>query len=150
MKIVFISDTHGRHEDVKLPQGDVLIHAGDISRTGKSVEVEAFLKWLSHQTHKYKILIAGNHDWYFESNSKIMIDSRMPDNIIYLNDSGCEIEGVRFWGSPIQPEFGNLAFNRKRGEDIKEHWDLIPLNTDILITHGSPYSILDKTMRYAS
>ncbi len=79
-----------------------------------------------------------------------MIDSRMPDNIIYLNDSGCEIEGVRFWGSPIQPEFGNLAFNRKRGEDIKEHWDLIPLNTDILITHGSPYSILDKTMRYAS
>ncbi|WP_428741856.1 metallophosphatase domain-containing protein [Tenacibaculum sp.] len=147
MKIVFISDTHGRHEDVKLPQGNVLIHAGDVSRTGKSVEVEAFLKWYSNQPHKYKILIAGNHDWYFESNSKIMIDSRMPDNIIYLNDSGCEIEGVRFWGSPIQPEFGNWAFNRKRGEDIKAHWDLIPLKTDVLITHGPPFGILDKTMR---
>ena len=63
--------------------------------------------------------------------------------IIYLNDSGVVIDGLKIWGSPIQPDFFNWAFNRKRGEEIKKHWDLIPNDTNILITHGSPYGISD-------
>ncbi|MFH4968305.1 metallophosphatase domain-containing protein [Gaetbulibacter sp. M240] len=147
MKIVFISDTHGKHKDVKIPEGDILLHAGDVSMKGRSVEVESFLIWFSNQPHKYKILIAGNHDWYFESNSEVMLKARIPKNIIYLNDSGCTIEGIHFWGSPVQPEFGKWAFGRKRGDEIKKHWDFIPKSTDILITHGPPRGILDLTLK---
>ncbi|MFN8395634.1 MAG: metallophosphoesterase [Bacteroidia bacterium] len=67
------------------------------------------------------------------------------DNVIYLNDSGVEIEGVKIWGSPIQPWFFDWAFNRQRGADIAKHWALIPEDTDILVTHGPPYGILDRT-----
>jgi Icc-related predicted phosphoesterase len=57
------------------------------------------------------------------------------------------IEGLNIWGSPVQPWFYDWAFNRKRGSEIKKHWDMIPNNTDILITHGPAYGVLDKTIR---
>ena len=147
MKIISISDTHGRHNDVDLPNGDMLIHSGDISSKGTEAEIDDFLKWFSSQPHKYKIFIAGNHDFFFERESDDVIASKVPKNVIYLNDSGCVIEGLNIWGSPIQPEFCNWAFNRERGAAIKKYWDLIPENTDILITHGPPYGILDKNIR---
>ena len=147
MKIVCISDTHGRHNEVKLPDGDILIHAGDVSSRGSRTEIVDFLNWFKNQMHTYKIFIAGNHDWYFEKENQKEIQSIIPDNIIYLNDSGCEIMGMKVWGSPIQPFFFSWAFNRERGKNIKKHWDLIPNDTDILITHGPPYKILDKTIR---
>ncbi|TVZ56932.1 Icc-related predicted phosphoesterase [Lutibacter sp. Hel_I_33_5] len=147
MKIVFISDTHNKHNDIEIPKGDILIHAGDVSSRGRANEINGFLDWFSKQPHKHKIFIAGNHDFYFERAHNVMVEAKIPDNVIYLNDTGCQIKGVNFWGSPIQPEFYDWAFNRKRGEEIKQHWDLIPKNTDILITHGPPYGILDKTVR---
>jgi Icc-related predicted phosphoesterase len=64
-------------------------------------------------------------------------------NIYYLNDSGIELEGIKFWGSPVQPEFFNWAFNKRRGHEIKRHWDMIPNDIDVLITHGGPQNILD-------
>lgn len=147
MKLVLISDTHGTHKTVQVPEGDVLIHAGDLSKRGEEGEVKEFLEWFSKQPHTYKVFVAGNHDWLFERRSAEYIKSLIPENIIYLNDSGVEINGVYIWGSPIQPTFYNWAFNRDRGEDIKRHWDLIPEHTDVLITHGPPYGILDKTIR---
>lgn len=147
MKLVLISDTHGAHKTVQVPEGDVLIHAGDLSKRGEEGEVKEFLDWFSKQPHTYKVFVAGNHDWLFERRSAEYIKSLIPENIIYLNDSGVEINGVYIWGSPIQPTFYNWAFNRDRGEDIKRHWDLIPEHTDVLITHGPPYGILDKTFR---
>jgi len=147
MKIVLISDTHTRHSDVILPDGDLLIHAGDVSSRGRAHEIDAFIQWFSEQSHKYKIFIAGNHDFFFERAHRAIIEAKIPKNIIYLNDSGCTIEGLNIWGSPIQPEFCDWAFNKKRGDEIKKHWDLIPTNTDILITHGPPFGILDKTTR---
>lgn len=146
MKIVFISDTHGLHNKVEIPNGDMLIHAGDVSSRGKEHEINDFLDWFANQPHKYKIFIAGNHDFFFEKMDAKYIETKIPENIIYLNDSGIEIKGFKIWGSPIQPEFYNWAFNRNRGSAIKKHWDLIPLNTDILITHGPPLNILDKTI----
>lgn len=146
MKIVFISDTHGLHNEIEIPNGDMLIHAGDISSRGKEHEIDDFLDWFSNQPHKYKIFIAGNHDFFFEKMNAKYIETKIPKNIIYLNDSGIEIENFKIWGSPIQPEFYDWAFNRNRGSAIKKHWDLIPLNTDLLITHGPPLNILDKTI----
>ena len=146
MKLVFISDTHNRHRDIKIPEGDILVHAGDVSSRGIKSEIDSFINWFQSQPHKHKIFIAGNHDFFFEKIVERNVEVKIP-NVIYLNDSGCEIEGLNFWGSPVQPEFFNWAFNRKRGKEIKQHWDLIPKNTDILITHGPPYGILDKTTR---
>lgn len=145
MQITTISDTHGKHNQLHLTSGDILLHAGDISSRGNPVEVEKFLNWFKVQDYKYKIFIAGNHDFFFERNSPTEIASLIPDNVIYLNDSGVEIEGLKIWGSPVSPWFYDWAFNRQRGEEIKKHWDLIPDDTDILITHGPAYEVLDLT-----
>lgn len=149
MKLVLISDTHTQHHDKRLvlPKGDIIIHAGDISYRGGRAEVENFLTWYDKLDYKYKILIAGNHDFFFETYSKETVNEMLSKftSITYLNDSGVEIEGLKFWGSPITPWFHNWAFNR-RGEEICKHWNLIPLDTDILITHGPVHGYLDLTL----
>lgn len=125
----------------------MIIHSGDISGKGRVSEVEEFLVWFASLDYKYKIFIAGNHDFYFENKSQSSIQEFMPDGVYYLCDSGVEIEGIRIYGSPITPFFYNWAFNRHRGDDIKRYWDIIPNSTDILITHGPAYGILDCTAR---
>jgi len=120
--------------------------AGDISSKGEEHEIDEFLNWFKNQPHKYKIFIAGNHDFFFEKANAEMLIKKIPKNIIYLNDSGVKINDINTWGFPVQPEFYNWAFNRKRGNEIKKHWDLIPIDTDILITHGPPIHILDETI----
>ncbi len=147
MKFVAISDTHGSHESLSLPEGDCIIHAGDVSNVGTKSKVLDFLDWFAQLNFKYKIFIAGNHDYFFEQADESEVLSSIPDTIIYLNDSGVEIEGLNIWGSPVQPWFYDWAFNRQRGEEIKKHWDLIPSDTDILITHGPAKGILDTTVR---
>lgn len=147
MKFVVISDTHGQHQKLSLPQGDVLIHAGDVSKKGTLRQIEDFLSWFSTLDFEYKIFIAGNHDFYFEKADPSEIKQLIPNNIIYLNDSAVEIAGTKIWGSPVQPWFHDWAFNRQRGTEIKKHWDLIPNDVDILVTHGPVYGILDTTIR---
>lgn len=146
MKFVAISDTHGQHAKVRLPAGDVIIHAGDISKRGKEEEIQDFLNWFKDLPYKHKIFIAGNHDFYFERKSRLEINNIIPEGVIYLNDSGVIINGIKIWGSPITPTFFNWAFNRDRGADIAHHWEMIPADTQVLITHGPPYQILDTVM----
>lgn len=138
MKIVAISDTHGKHKKLSLPPADCIIHAGDVTAGGSTDQALEFINWFQGLDYQYKIFIAGNHDRFFERTADID-----PGSAYYLNDSGVEIEGIKFWGSPIQPVFNNWAFNKKRGQEIKKHWDLIPDDTDVLITHGPPYGYLD-------
>lgn len=147
MKFVAISDTHGKHDNLILPPGDMLIHAGDISMKGEEKEVVAFFDWLSQQPFKYKVLIAGNHDFYFEREPEECILKLLPDNVIYLNDSMATVEGFTIWGSHITPWFFNWAFNRHRGDPIRRHWELIPLGIDILLTHGPAFRILDTNTK---
>jgi Icc-related predicted phosphoesterase len=147
MKFIAISDTHGLHAQLRLPKGDVLLHAGDVCSRGTEKEALNFLAWFSEQDYKYKIFIAGNHDFYFEKNSTALINKIIPENVIYLCDSGAQIEDINIWGSPVSPWFYNWAFNRYRGSDIKKHWDKIPHHTDILITHGPVFGKLDITVQ---
>ena len=145
MKFVAVSDTHSRHREISLPPADVIIHGGDVSKTGNIEEIHDFIQWFKDLNYTHKIFIAGNHDFYLESISKKNAEKELiPPGIIYLNDKGTKIENIKIWGSPVQPWFYDWAFNRKRGEEIKAHWDLIPTDTDLLITHGPPYGILDK------
>lgn len=121
----------------------MLIHAGDVSNRGKKEEVLDFIQWFSRQAFQYKIFIAGNHDFFFEKAGQEEIKEVIGETIIYLNDTATTINGIKIWGSPITPWFFNWAFNRKRGEEIRKHWDLIPADTDLLITHGPAYGFLD-------
>jgi len=146
MKIAVISDTHGLHHGLKLEPADMIIHAGDVTGNGSRRQVLSFLEWFRNLDIEYKVMIAGNHDFFFEQSSTLEIMEMLDYEVIYLNDSGIRINGIYIWGSPIQPAFNNWAFNRERGIAIKKHWDLIPEKTDILITHGPPYGILDKTI----
>jgi predicted phosphodiesterase len=155
MKITCISDTHNQHLHIPpdwLEGGDVLVHAGDVSGRGTLKEIEAFLEWFNEQPYTHKIMIAGNHDFWFERTTAFVVNEMLQEkypNITYLNDTGIEIDGVKFWGSPVQPWFYDWAFNRM-GTDICRHWDMIPLDTDVLITHGPMKGFLDMTTRGVS
>lgn len=145
-KIVFLSDTHNRHEKIRVPDGDILIHSGDATNLGTIAEIEDFNAWFAALPHRHKIFVAGNHDWLFETeplSARRLLDA----SIIYLQDSAVEIEGLKIYGSPWQPRFFNWAFNLMRGAEMAEKWALIPPDIDILITHGPPFGILDEVPR---
>lgn len=145
MKFVAIADTHGQHDQLVLPPADVLIHAGDVSMRGTEEEIFRFLRWFSTQPFTYKIMVAGNHDFFFERAAAGIIANMIPADVCYLNDSHVLINGIKIWGSPITPWFYKWAFNRHRGEAIKKHWDLIDADADIVVTHGPVHKVLDKT-----
>jgi Icc-related predicted phosphoesterase len=143
MRIVAVADTHLYHTDLGiLPDGDVLIHAGDLLRGGSLEELRAAVAWLHAQPHRHKVFVAGNHDRCFE---RQLAEARLllGESFVYLQDAEVTIDGVRFWGSPWQPEFNNWAFNLPRGEPLATKWRLIPEGIDVLITHGPPYGIGD-------
>ena len=145
-RIVAISDTHEQHGSIRVPEGDILVCAGDITINGKPAAVSEFNAWFAAQPHRYKLLIAGNHDFLFEKDNGYA-RSLISSSIIYLENSGCEIMGLKFWGSPVTPWFFDWAFNKQRGEEIRRFWDEIPADTDVLVTHGPPFGILDKNAR---
>lgn len=149
MKIDCISDLHGNYP--YLPGGDILIIAGDITGVDESEIYEFFPDWLESQAYKKKVVIAGNHDNYFKHNPDLL--KWVAD---YLCDSGTEFEGIKIWGSPwtcfkgdrsnLDPRFG--AFTVDNEVDLKEKFDLIPDDTEILVTHGPPWGILDSVNDY--
>lgn len=139
MRIVCLSDTHERHRRVEVPDGDVLVHAGDITMLGDPAVLRDFDEWLGLLPHGRKIVIAGNHEMYWSEAKASLLT-----NAIYLQDSGCEIGGLKFWGSPYTPQFFDWAFMLPRGKSLYEHWLTIPHDTDVLITHGPPQGLLDS------
>jgi len=67
IRIVCISDTHGQHAKLSVPDGELLVHAGDFMAFGdRPREIVDFNHWLCKQPHQYKVVIAGNHDLMFE------------------------------------------------------------------------------------
>jgi len=131
MKFVAISDTHGCHRQLELPKGDVLLHAGDVCDQGNQEQVVDFLEWIEQLDFAHKIIIRGNHDIDLKTQNSLL-DIDMPKGIIQLHYSGIEIEGKLIWGVPFP-----LHRNNK-------DWKNIPEETQILISHQPPYSILDQ------
>ena len=143
MKLVLISDTHFRHDAIDVPDGDLLIHGGDFTARGNLEDVEQFNDWLGSLPHRHKIVVAGNHDFCFE---------RQPEaarahltNGIYLEDETVTVDNVKIYGSPWQPWFCDWAFNLPRGEALRRKWELIPQDTEILVTHTPPHGVCDLT-----
>jgi Icc-related predicted phosphoesterase len=139
VKLVITSDTHNR--DVEVPDGDILIHCGDGTGRGSTGELIKLNKWFRDKPHKYKLFVPGNHELMFEK--AFSYARSLLHEAKVLLDSEITIEGLRFYGSPWQPEFCNWAYNLPRGEEIKKKWDRIPSGLDVLITHCPPHGILD-------
>lgn len=147
LSLVCLSDTHTFHRHVRVPEGDVLVHAGDICSFYDPLErsmavLEDFNGWLGELPHRHKIVIAGNHDVPFTREPERA--RALLTNAHYLENSGIELDGLRFWGSPITPVMGSMAFATERGAASREVWNRIPENTDVLVTHGPPRGILDQ------
>lgn len=151
MKTLVISDTHGLHDRWEqlfpIPDDlDMIIHGGDFSNVGRINEMNEFLIWFADLPAKHKIFIAGNHDLGMDTSdfprtAMLELIDRY-DDVHYLQDSGVEIEGIKFWGSPVTPPFMTWAFMRTP-DKIKPHWDTIPDDIDVLITHGPMRKVLD-------
>lgn len=155
MKLAIISDTHGHHRQIDkmfprwLEGVDCVVHTGDLTLTGRLNEIDVFMSWFNDLPVKHLVMIAGNHEFFFERNDyRDKKFAGMMGRANYLQDSGVEIEGLKFWGTPVTPEFNDWAFNRKAGDDIEKHYLLIPDNTDILLTHGPPIGFCDLIFDY--
>jgi len=148
-RICLISDTHGQHNKLNnLPDADIIIHAGDSTSIGTEGQMREFLGWFSSlEQYSHRVLIGGNHDFFLDfehkksTGTQKKLDEMMPDNVVYLNDSGITINDINIWGSPVQPWFYDWGFNRRRGDEILKHWNLIDDDCDILVTHGPPSDV---------
>lgn len=144
MKIVAISDTHNIHDKLTIEPCDILIHCGDYSFKGRDWEVSDFYRWLNDQPAKHIISVQGNHELGVEKDFEHMkaLALSLCPRVHFMDEGLVEIEGLKFWCSAITPFFHNWAWNRY-GSEIVGHWDKIPEDVDVLITHGPPYGILD-------
>jgi len=147
IRIQFISDLHNKLDKVKLVPSDWLLIAGDLSINGRIPEISKFNHDLQNAIRQFKfkhiIYTAGNHDDLFKENQ--FLAKSMVANAVYLEDKMVEIEGVKIWGSPYSPTYGDFVFNYDRGEPAKQQWSKIPNDIDILMTHAVPYNMLDMT-----
>lgn len=146
MHLVLISDTHGQHRSVDLPVGDVLIHSGDLTLAGERDVALDFVSWLAEQPFRHKIFVAGNHDNWAEHNSAELRNYSERLGVHYLQDSSVDIDGVRFWGSPYTPEFMDWSFMLANEATAARHWQQMPDNVDVVITHGPPAGVLDELL----
>ena len=142
MKLIVLSDNHTNY-DFETPEGDVLIHCGDFTDTGKPSEIEKFRDYLKEQPHRHKLFIFGNHE---------KVDREVKYWIDYLEDgTGATciheklvcINGINFFGSSYTPKFMNWAFMQTDGTR-KRYWENMVEDMDVLVTHGPPRGIMDK------
>jgi Icc-related predicted phosphoesterase len=148
-KVVLAADTHMLHGRVKWPEGDILVHAGDMTSYGSSGELEEFVGWLEQAPYERVVVIAGNHDRVFtrdNSRARKILES---GKTTYLEDSGCEIDGIRFYGTPWTfndaYDDEHWAFGQRSEPGLQKKWEMIPRDVDVLVTHSPPINILDRT-----
>ena len=149
MRIWHISDTHTYHDLLRVPDGiDMVIHSGDCSNPrdpyNNEPEVRNFIHWYKSLPIKHKVYVAGNHDTSIEK--KLVTKKDFEDyNIHYLEDDLITLQGLLIYGNPYTPLFGNWAFMKDRVK-LDRYWTkAIPGYVDILVTHGPPKGILDKS-----
>jgi Icc-related predicted phosphoesterase len=149
MKIWHISDTHTYHDLLTIPKGiDLVIHSGDCSNPrdpyNNEPEVRDFIDWYKELPIKNKIYVAGNHDTSIEK--RLVTKKDFEDNgIVYLENEYVTIDGIKIFGSPHTPQFGQWAFMKDRTK-LERFWRLaIHEPCDIIVVHGPPKGCLDKS-----
>jgi len=140
---VILSDTHELHREVDVPSGDILFHGGDFTMFSRSLSaIDDFNDWLGELPHRVKSVVPGNHEFFLERDPSRR--SLLGNATVLINES-IEVDGLRIWGSPVMP-LANVAFGMSSAEDRRRLYTQIPKNTDVLITHGPPYGILDSAL----
>lgn len=144
MRIVAISDTHLQHDKITIPDGDILIHAGDFSVDATMKDVIDFASWIKAQPHQYKLAIPGNHDRICEDNMKLCKEILDP---IPFEDAGTvKLAGLYFlcysW-TPAPQANSRWKFHHFSNDKFEKFWEYAP-PLDYLVTHGPPQGILDK------
>lgn len=147
VRLVLLADTHLFHEDLRVPDGDVIVHAGDACRRGTLDELVVFAALWRALPHAHKVFVPGNHEWCFQKAPEAA-RALLPGTHVLI-DEALELGGLRWYGSPWQPEFGRWAFNLPRGPALAERWACIPDDTDVLITHGPPLGLGDRSRHAA-
>jgi Icc-related predicted phosphoesterase len=146
-RLVCVSDTHLQH-DFTIPDGDILVHAGDLTFQGTVPEVARAVNWLHGtrigQAFKDVVVIPGNHDWLAEKDPGLIKRMMLDAGLTYLQHEPATIQGLKFFGSGYTPRFYDWALNVKRGPDIARLWAQIPEDTAVLVTHGPPHGRLDN------
>lgn len=147
MRIWHISDTHTYHGFLKVPEGiDMVIFSGDCSNPRdpytNEQEVRNFITWFDSLKIKHKIFVAGNHDTSIEK-GLITKDNFEQCCIHYLENTSVEIEGIKIFGSPYTPTFGDWSFMKARHKLDKVWKAAIPDDAKIIVVHGPPKGILD-------
>lgn len=148
MRILCLSDTHTMHRklDLRNLEGiDVVVHTGDFSN-GCELSTDEFLCWFSDLLIPTKILVAGNHDKYVVHQNDRFKRKCALLHINYLQDSGIEVDGIKFWGTPWVNQFYNWAFMAYE-KDLSSIYKMIPKDTNILLSHGPAQGILDYVNR---
>jgi hypothetical protein len=143
VRIVAVADTHLFHAELVVPDGDVFVHAGDLCRGGDLDELREAADWIAGLPHRHKVIVAGNHDWAFVHEPAAA--RSLFGDCVYLQDREVTLDGLRFYGSPWQPEYNDWAFNLPRGAALADVWARIPSGLDVLITHGPPDGIGDES-----
>jgi Icc-related predicted phosphoesterase len=147
MKICCLSDTHQHHKKIKMPEVDMIIHAGDFTYRGEYEEVKKFLQWYGEQKAKYKLLVCGNHEVEI-SKQPFQLLQQMCENegIQILNNTHTVIQGLTIFGSPNSNKFGHgWAYNSTENELENIYASILP-DTDVIITHGPAYGRLDRVL----
>jgi len=125
-----------------VPDGDILIHAGDFTMFSKSAAaILDFNDWLGKLPHRWKIVVPGNHEFFLETDP---FQRKLLSNATVLIHEAVEIMGLRIWGSPTTPLYGG-AFGLSSAADRAKLYGKIPDDVDILVTHGPPHGILDQS-----
>jgi Icc-related predicted phosphoesterase len=147
MKAVCFSDTHKTPllDKLELPEADFGLFAGDCSFRGKEAEYRSFIDWFANQPVTHKVFVPGNHDWYTETNLIKAMRIAEIRGVVFLSNTEVTLDGYRIYGTPIQPEFMNWAWNQPLLCNRDACFAKIPEGLDVLITHCPPYGILDDT-----
>ena len=141
MDLVILGDTHEQHREVEVPAGDILIFTGDLSMFSKSLAaIEDFNDWLGELPHRWKLVIPGNHEFFLEADAR---RRSLLSNATVLIDEEITIDGLKIYGSPMTPQYG--AFGKSSPADRVQHWARVPSDVNVLITHGPPHGILDRS-----
>lgn len=151
VRVVVVSDTHG--EEVVIPDGDVIVHCGDMTLAGTPKELYAFCDWFEALPHKHKVVIAGNHDFCVENKQGKAEAVEAKERLkkvctAFLENSGAEVAGLKFYGSPHSP-----WINKRRqmgyqdsSENLEKVWRQIPEGIDVLVTHTPPKGFGDRIL----
>lgn len=144
MTVYATSDLHGNLPQI--PECDLLVLAGDYVPFDLDIKAQRhwfrtkFKDWLANTPARYRVGIAGNHDFALED------DPGLPNELpwYYLRDRGLIIEGISVYGTPWVPQYGNWAF-MKNDDKLESIYAEIPEALDILVTHGPAFGVLDRS-----